>query len=522
MLGIQILLLVLGDVHGGTVDEGVGLDRGAVGAHGHHEHAGELRPDGAEVLAAHTLNEGHGIIGHLDDGGARVVGGHGGQAGIVGVGGDGHHVAVAAVQAQHLIVRIGQGDLAVHEALDGLPAAQHVQLAALAHLQVLIALAVDVQIDVAQVVHVLVEAVHGIAAERVVHVQVVPGHSQLLAAGEFAEGPVGDAVGILGPQELLTAALRQAEGGGHGVALGLLGNGLQEGIAIVAAEGAHPQGRAGGGGDGDVQGLGNGQREALGAAAHGLLVGHGGGDRQIARRLVADGGQGDLQAAALHKQAGGVGAAIGGGDAGLGLEVRAIGAGNGDVDGVILALHPAAAVVGGIDGVGPDQGKHVLLIGLHGKHQGAVELTLGVVALHQIVAHRQLGVVHQTVAVGLDIHIGQQVLFALHTIGIGIHLDVGQLCIVQALEGDVHVALGRVALLGHGGGGDGGGPLGGRRLVAAADGQDGAVMDGHGLHPAVVGAVGGEIHLVVLVGGGGHHPDAGDALGQGQGVGGLV
>ena len=46
----------------------------------------------------------------------------------------------------------------------------------------------------------------------------------------------------------------------------------------------------------------------------------------------------------------------------------------------------------GIDGVGPDQGKHVLLIGLHGKHQGAVELTLGVVALYQIVAHRQLGV----------------------------------------------------------------------------------------------------------------------------------
>ena len=221
-----------------------------------------------------------------------------------------------------------------------------------------------------------------------------------------------------------------------------------------------------------------------------------------------------------------MGIAIGGGDAGLGLEVRAIGAGNGDVDGVILALHPAAAVVGGIDGVGPDQGKHVLLIGLHGQHQGAVELTLGVVALHQIVAHRQLGVVHQTIAVGLDIHIGQQVLFALHTIGIGIHLDVGQLCIVQALEGDVHVALGRVTLLGHGdgvgGGGDGGGPLGGRRLVAAADGQDGAVMDGHGLHPAIVGAVGGEIDLIVLVGGGGRHPDAGDALGQGQGVGGLV
>ena len=47
-------------------------------------------------------------------------------------------------------------------------------------------------------------------------------------------------------------------------------------------------------------------------------------------------------------------------------------------------------------------------------------------------------------------------------------------------------------------------------------------MDGHGLHPAIVGAVGGEIYLIVLVGGGGRHPDAGDALGQGQGVGGLV
>ena len=47
-------------------------------------------------------------------------------------------------------------------------------------------------------------------------------------------------------------------------------------------------------------------------------------------------------------------------------------------------------------------------------------------------------------------------------------------------------------------------------------------MDGHGLHPAIVGAVGREIDLIVLVGGGGRHPDAGDALGQGQGVGGLV
>ena len=108
-------------------------------------------------------------------------------------------------------------------------------------------------------------------------------------------------------EELLTAGLRQAEGGSHGVALGLLGNGLQEGIAKVAAKGAHPQGRAGGGGDGDVQGLGNGQREALGAAAHGLLVGHGGGDRQIARRLVADRGQRGFDGFARHIQAGGWG-----------------------------------------------------------------------------------------------------------------------------------------------------------------------------------------------------------------------
>ena len=232
VLGVQILLLVLGDVHGRTVDEGVGLDRGAISAHGHHEHAGELRPDGAEVLAAHTLNEGHGVIGHLDDGGARAVGGHGGQAGVVGIGGDGHHVAVAAVQAQHPIVRVGQGDLAVHEALDGLPVTQHVQLVGLAGIHVQVALAVDVQVDVAQVIHILVEAVDGGGGDIVIQVQVVPGHSQLLAAGEFAEGPVGDAVGILGPQELLTAGLRQAEGGGHGVALGLLGNGLQEGIAM--------------------------------------------------------------------------------------------------------------------------------------------------------------------------------------------------------------------------------------------------------------------------------------------------
>ena len=331
---------------------------------------------------------------------------------------------------------------------------------------------------------------------------------------------------MLGPQELLTAGLRQAEGGGHGVALGLLGNGLQEGIAIVAAEGAHPQGRAGGGGNGQVQGLGDGQAEALGAAVHGLLAGHGGGDRQIGLGLLAQGGQGDAETAALQEQAGGAGIAIGGGHAGLCLQVRAVGGGNGDVDGVIRALHPAVAVVGGIDLIDAVQGEHVVLIGLHGQHQAAVALALGVVALHQIVTGRQLGVHHQLIAVGLGGHIGQQVPVSLDAIGEVIQLQGRQLGAVQAFEGDVQVALGRVALLGHGngvgGGSDGGGPLGGLRRVAAADGQDGAVMDGHGLHPAIVGAVGREIDLVDLVGGGGRHPDAGDALGQGQGVGGLV
>ena len=273
VLGIQLLLLVLGDADIHTIHEHIGLDGGAVSAHGYHKHTGELRPDGGEGLiggAALALLMGHGVVGDLHQRRTLMVGGHIGQAAVVGIGSDAHHVAGLAVEVHHLVVGIRQGDLGVDEALNGLPVTEHIQLIGVAGVHVHVALGVDVQIHIAQIVGVLIEPADGILVEIVVHVQIVTGHDDILIGGPLVEVPIGHAVGILHPHEVVQAGLRRPIGHGDGVAV--LGGGAvlqrtEELIGIVVAEGTHADGRAGGSRHLHGVGLGYGDGEGLSAAA---------------------------------------------------------------------------------------------------------------------------------------------------------------------------------------------------------------------------------------------------------------
>ena len=222
VLGIQLLLLVLGDGDIHTIHEHIGLDGGAVSAHGYHKHTGELRPDGGEGLvggAALPLLMGHGVVGDLHQRRTLMVGGHIGQAAVVGIGSDAHHVAGLAVEVHHLVVGIRQGDLGVDEALDRLPVTEHIQLIGVAGVHVHVALGVDVQIHIAQIVGILIEPADGILVEIVVHMQIGTGHDDILIGGPLVEIPVGHTVGILHPHEVVQAGLRHPIGHGDSVAV---------------------------------------------------------------------------------------------------------------------------------------------------------------------------------------------------------------------------------------------------------------------------------------------------------------
>ena len=162
MLGIQRALLVLGDDGVHTVQGHIGLDAGAVAAHGDDEHTGTLRPYSGELFAdgaALPGHVGHGVIGHQHDGGTRLIGFHGGHVAVLLVGGDGQHVAGLAVDVDDLIVHVRQRHLGVHEALDGEPVAEGVQLEGLTHSHVLVALGIDVQVNVRPVIHVIFKVI---------------------------------------------------------------------------------------------------------------------------------------------------------------------------------------------------------------------------------------------------------------------------------------------------------------------------------------------------------------------------
>ena len=476
VLGIQLLLLVLGDGGIHTIHEHIGLDGGAVSAHGYHKHTGELRPDGGEGLvggAALALLMGHGVVGDLHQRRTLMVGGHIGQAAVVGIGSDAHHVAGLAVEVHHLVVGIRQGDLGVHEALNGLPVTEHIQLIGVAGVHVHVALGVDVQIHIAQIVGVLIEPTDGILVEIVVHVQIVTGHDDILIGGPLVEVPIGHAVGILHPHEVVQGGLRHPIGHSDGVAV-LGGSAVlqrtEELIGIVVAEGTHADGRAGGSRHLHGIGLGYGDGEGLSAAAH--LRDNGLGANVVIGSVRLGGDQVHRHGIRLHEDTRGAEIAVNGAAAQRGSALHAVGGGYLIVDGVVGACHPAA--VAGIDLIGTLQGDGGGIVS-DGQHHAAVAVLVGVIAVRPIGAGGQGHRVLQAVAVRLGADAGQQILRPLHAILVGIQLQAVQLCVVQALQlhgmhvaGDhldgsagVHQRIGRMRVIG---GGDGHQTAGGRTL----------------------------------------------------------
>ena len=509
VLGIQCLLRIVayGGIH--PVHGHVGGNGGAIRPHGHHEHAGALRPDGGEavvfLVAGLALHMGHGVIGHQDDGRAGLIGLHIRQGAVVLVGSDGHHIAGLTVQVHHGVMHIRQGDLGIHKVLNGLPAAEHVQLPGLALLQVQIALLIDIQVYITQVINILIEAVHRVLGEGLVpNVQVVLGHIEGSACLVLAKGPVGHAVRVLHTEEVVLAGLRQEEGDGHGVALGLGRQRLGEVIDIVVAELAHADSGPGGGGDGDGHGHGDLGSEVQRTFIRRFAAGFFDGDGIIVRRLIPHRGQGCFQRVALNKNAGGAGGAPVSGGAWLGLAVHAVGADHLVVDGVVGVLDPA--VVGGIDRIDPLEGDGSGVL-RHGDNDAAVILAGFIVALNPVVAHRQLHIgILQFVAISHGGLAGQQVHIALDAAGIAIQLQGRQLGAMQALQvqgdhGDlldlgrwIHQRIDFLVLVAHGG------EIAGEAIGHGKGGLalfigDSAFNNGHsaglGIHPAQLGPLQG-------------------------------
>ena len=509
VLGIQCLLRIAayGGIH--PVHGHVGGNGGAIRPHGHHEHASALRPDGGEaavfLVAGLALHMGHGVIGHQDDGRAGLIGLHIRQGAVVLVGGDGHHIAGLTVQVHHGVMHIRQGDLGIHKVLNGLPAAEHVQLPGLALLQVQIALLIDIQVYITQVINILIEAVHRVLGEGLVpNVQVVLGHIEGSTGLVLAKGPVGHAVRVLHTEEVVHAGLRQEESDGHGVALGLGRQRSGEVIDIVVAELAHADGRAGGGSDGDGHGRGDLGREAQRTFIRRFAAGFFDGDGIILRRLIPHRSQGCFQRVALNKNAGGVGIAPVGGGARLGLAVYAVGADHLVVNGVVGVLDPAA--VGGIDLIDPLE-SNLLGVRRHGDDDAAVILAGFIVALNPVVAGRQLHIgILQFVAISHGGLAGQQVHIALDAVGIGIQLQGRQLGAMQALQiqgdhGDlldlgrgIHQGIDFLVVVAHGGEVAGEAVGHGEGGLAVLIG-DSAFNNGHsaglGIHPAQLGPLQG-------------------------------
>ena len=426
MLRVQNTLLILGDGGVHAVQCHVGLDARAVAAHGHHEHAGALRPDGGELLAggaALTLLMDHGVVGHQHDGRTGLVGDHGGHIAVLGVRGDGHHVAGIAVDVDDLIVHIGQGHLGVHKALDGEPVAEGVQLELLAHGHALVALSIDVQVDVGAVIHVLLEAVDRVLGEaRIPDVQVI------LRQGDgrigFPAGivPVSHAVGVLHAVEIVRVLIHAV---GDGVGRLIAAHGLDIGVHIVLGQRTHGDSGAcrNGKGHGRTGPAAGGCRCRLGNCFlhHGLI---------LVGVLLRIRDKGDLQRIAGYKDAACIDLAPAVGRAQLNAAHLVISGGELHVHGVVRAQHPTG--VAGVDLIHTlDLGR--ILAGLDGQGQAAVAVVVGVIALHPVVAHGQ----RQGIGGIGDRHIRQQVGVALDAISIGIQLEILDLRVMETAEGQL-------------------------------------------------------------------------------------
>ena len=434
VLRVQNALLVLGDGGIHAVQRHVGLDARAVAAHGHHKHAGALRPDGGELTVGsgggHTLHIGHGIIRHQHNGRTGLVGGHDGHVAILRVRGDGHHVAGVAVDVDDLIVHIRQGHLGVHKALDGKPVAEGVQLERLAHGHALVALGVDVQIDVGAVIHVLLKAVDRVLGEALVaDVQILRRQGDGLALAPVLIVPIGHAVGVLHPVEIVRVLIHAV---GDGVGLRIAAHGLDEGVHIVLGQRTHGDSRILRHGECDVH---------ASLAADGETVIHGGGLLRGGRieggllfRIGRDRG---LHGIAYHEDAAVVGflprlALAADSHARCSGAHLVVGGGDLHIQGVILAQHPAGVHGDLIDAL--DLGR--VLAGLDRQGQAAVAVVVGIVALHPVVAHGQ----RQGIGGIGDRHIRQQVGVALRAVGVGVELKVLDLRVMNAAEGQLAAA----------------------------------------------------------------------------------
>ena len=430
VLRVQNTLLILGDGGVHAVQCHVGLDACAVAAHRHHEHTGALRPDGGELLAggaALTLLMDHGVVGHQHDGRTGLVGGHSGHVAVYRVRGDGHHVAGIAVDVDDPIVHIGQGHLGVHIALDGEPVAEGVQLERLAHGHALVALGIDVQVDVGAVIHVLFKAVDRVLGEaRIADVQVI------LRQGDgrigFPAGivPVSHAVGVLHAVEIVRVLIHAV---GDGVGRLIAAHGLDIGVHIVLGQRTH--------GDSGACRNGKGHGHAS-LAADGETVVHGGG---LLRGGRIEGGPGHrvgrdrgLHGIAYHEDAAVVGflprlALAADGLARFSGAHLVVGGGDLHIQGVVRAQHPAGVHGDLIDAL--DLGR--VLAGLDRQGQAAVAVVVGVIALHPVVAHGQ----RQGIGGIGDRHIRQQVGVTLDAISIGIQLEILDLRVMETAEGQL-------------------------------------------------------------------------------------
>ena len=434
VLRVQNTLLVLGDGGIHAVQGHVCLDARAVAAHGHHKHAGALRPDGGELTVGsgggHTLHIGHGIIRHQHDGRTGLVGGHGGHVAVLRVRGDGHHVAGLTVNVDDLIVHIRQGHLGVHKALDGKPVAEGVQFELLAHGHALVALGVDVQIDVGAVIHVLFEAVDRVLGEALVaDVQILRRQGDGLALAPALIVPIGHAVGVLHAVEIVRVLIHAV---GDGVGLLIAAHGLDEGVHIVLGQRTH----------GDSGILRNGERDVdASLAADGETVVHGGG---LLRGGRIEGGPGyrvgrdrGLHGVAYHEDAAVVGflprlALAADSPARRSGAHLVVGGGDLQIQGVVRAQHPVGVHGDLIDAL--DLGR--VLAGLDRQGQAAVAVVVGVVALHPVVAHGQ----RQGIGGVGDRHIRQQVGVAPRAVGVGVELEILDLRVVETAEGQLAAA----------------------------------------------------------------------------------
>ena len=430
VLRVQNTLLILGDGGIHAVQCHVGLDACAVAAHGHHEHAGALRPDGGELLAggaALTLLMDHGVVGHQHDGRTGLVGGHGGHVAVYRVRGDGHHVAGIAVDVDDPIVHIGQGHLGVHKALDGEPVAEGVQLERLAHGHALVALGVDVQVDVGAVIHVLLEAVDRVLGEaRIADVQILRRQGDGVVRAPALIVPVGHAVGVLHAVEIVRVLIHAV---GDGVGLRIAAHGLDIGVHIVLGQRTHGDSGACRNGKGHVH---------ASLAADGETVVHGGG---LLRGGRIEGGPGHrvgrdrgLHGIAYHEDAAVVGflprlALAADSLARCSGAHLVVGGGDLHIQGVVRAQHPAGVHGDLIDAL--DLGR--VLAGLDRQGQAAVAVVVGVIALHPVVAHGQ----RQGIGGIGDRHIRQQVGVALDAISISIQLEILDLRVMETTEGQL-------------------------------------------------------------------------------------